>query len=186
MLIEVTSKNVGIIPVMPFGSPVNIEDYLNWDCVFIDAAASLGSTLENVEKLKPDHFIVYSLHATKVLGAGEGSIVVCGSEDNAKKLCAWANFGFTETRNSNFLATNAKMSEIPAAYALAALDQKDVEQAEWTKVLNFKEKRLREMGMLNIWDLYPGFRPYWIFQIQDHTKNLIENLNRNQIGNRTW
>lgn len=96
MLIEVTSKNVGIIPVMPFGSPVNIEDYLNWDCVVIDAAASLGSTLENVEKLKPDHFIVYSLHATKVLGAGEGSIVVCGSEDNAKKLCAWANFGFTE------------------------------------------------------------------------------------------
>jgi dTDP-4-amino-4,6-dideoxygalactose transaminase len=182
----VNSKNIGIIPVMPFGSPVNIDDYLDWDHVVVDAAASLGSTLENVEKLKPDQFIVYSLHATKVLGAGEGAIVVCGSEENAKNLRAWANFGFTQTRESSFLATNAKMTEFAAAYALAALDQKDLEEGEWSKVLNFKEMRLKELGMLNISDLYPGYRPYWIFQIQDNTKSLIENLDSNQIGNRTW
>lgn len=180
------SSNVGIIPVMPFGSPVNIGDYELWDHVIVDAAASLGSTLTNVKKLKPDQFIVYSLHATKVLGAGEGSIVICGSEENAKKLRAWANFGFTETRESSFLATNAKMTEYVAAYALAALDQKDVEEAEWTKVLDHKKKLMEEIGMLNISDLYPGFRPYWIFQLQDNTESLIQNLNKEGIGNRTW
>jgi dTDP-4-amino-4,6-dideoxygalactose transaminase len=180
------SSNLGIIPVMPFGSPVNIEDYALWDHVVVDAAASLGSTLSNVEKLKPDQFIIYSLHATKVLGAGEGSIVVCGSEENAKLLRAWANFGFTETRESRFLATNAKMTEFVAAYALAALDQKDTEEAEWARVLSYKKKLMEEMGTLNVSDLYPGFRPYWIFQIQDNTKSLIDNLNKNGIGNRTW
>jgi dTDP-4-amino-4,6-dideoxygalactose transaminase len=180
------SNNLGIIPVMPFGSPVNIGDYELWDHVVVDAAASLGSTLTNVEKLKPDQFIVYSLHATKVLGAGEGSIVICGSEENAKKLRAWANFGFTETRESSFLATNSKMTEFVAAYALAALDQKDVEEAEWTKVLAYKNELLREIDILNISDLYPGFRPYWIFQLQDNTGSLVENLNKGGIGNRSW
>jgi dTDP-4-amino-4,6-dideoxygalactose transaminase len=171
---------------MPFGSPVDIEEYANWDHVVIDAAASLGSTLSNIEKLKPDQYVVYSLHATKVLGAGEGSIVVCGSEENAKFLRAWANFGFMETRESRFLATNAKMNEFVAAYALAALDQKIIEEAEWTKVLGHKKWLMEEIGMLNISDLYSGFRPYWIFQIQENTQSLIENLNKNGVGNRTW
>ena len=78
------------------------------------------------------------------------------------------------------------MTEFVAAYALAALDQKDNEEAEWTKVLSYKKKLMEEMGTLNISDLYPGFRPYWIFQIQDKTKSLIDNLNKNGIGNRTW
>ena len=180
------SSNLGIVPVMPFGSPVDIEDYAHWDHVVIDAAASLGSALTNIEKLKPDQYVVYSLHATKVLGAGEGSIVICGSEENAKLLRAWANFGFTKSRESTFLATNAKMNEFVAAYALAALDQKHIEEAEWTKVLDYKKKLMEEIGMLNISDLYPGFRTYWIFQIQDNTESLIENLNKNGVGNRTW
>jgi dTDP-4-amino-4,6-dideoxygalactose transaminase len=183
---DLNVSNLGIIPVMPFGSPVNIEDYALWDHVVVDAAASLGSTLTNVDKLKPDQFIVYSLHATKVLGAGEGSIIICGSEENAKLLRAWANFGFMETRESSFLGTNAKMTEFAAAYALAALDHKDAEEFEWTKVLSHKKKLMEEIGMLNVSDLYPGFRPYWIFQIQDNTKSLVENLNKNGIGNRTW
>jgi dTDP-4-amino-4,6-dideoxygalactose transaminase len=57
---------------------------------------------------------------------------------------------------------------------------------EWTKVLSHKKKLMEEIGMLNVSDLYPGFRPYWIFQIQDNTKSLVENLNKNGIGNRTW
>ena len=182
----VPTKSIGVIPVMPFGSPVNIRDYSDWDYVVIDAAASLGSSLENIVELGPNQFIVYSLHATKVLGAGEGSIVICGSEDNARKLRAWANFGFCETRESSFSGTNAKMTEFVAAYALAALDQKDIEQAEWSKVLNFKGKLVEELKISNISDLYPGFRPYWIFQVKDNMRSMIKNLNQNQIGNRTW
>ena len=55
-------SNLGIIPVMPFGSPVDIEDYALWDYVVVDAAASLGSTLMNVDKLKADQFIVYAIY----------------------------------------------------------------------------------------------------------------------------
>lgn len=182
----VNSKSLGIIPVMPFGSPVDIKDYAHWDHIIVDAAASLGSTLSNIKMLKPDHFVIYSLHATKVLGAGEGSIVICGSQEKAKLLRAWANFGFTELRESSFIGTNAKMTEYVAAFALAALDQKNTEESEWNKVLSYKKRLMEEIGMLNISDLYPGFRPYWIFHLEESTKSLIDNLNINGIGNRSW
>ena len=54
----VPTKSIGVIPVMPFGSPVNIRDYSDWDYVVIDAAASLGSSLENIVELGPNQFIV--------------------------------------------------------------------------------------------------------------------------------
>lgn len=182
----IDSTNIGILPVMPFGSPVDAKDYLEWDHVIIDAAASLGSSQNNLDWLKPGHFVIYSLHATKVLGAGEGSIVICGSEENAKMLRAWANFGFISDRKSSFIATNAKMTEFVAAYALAALDQKEIESAEWERALNYKNELMTGIGKANLSDLYPGYRPYWIFDLNNSHNSLVDNLKSNQIESRHW
>lgn len=182
----VEPNKVGLLPVIPFGGPVNTSDYAEFDHVIIDAAASLGAPTPNLKSFSDEHFIVYSLHATKVLGAGEGAIVICGSEENARRLRSWANFGFSDARVSNFRGTNAKMSEFAAAYALAALDGRKHEELEWISALTYKSKRLEQIGADNVSDHYPGFRPYWIFDLNEDNGGLIAKFNARNIGNRAW
>ena len=78
-LIPKMYKGFGLLPVMPFGMPIDFESYSEYKHVVIDAAASLGQSLPNFSKMKKEWAVVYSLHATKVLGAGEGALVICGN-----------------------------------------------------------------------------------------------------------
>ena len=123
--------NVGHLVVMPFGNNSTFERWLNIPNVVFDAAASLGDPHWKLEKLASTQTIVFSLHATKVFGAGEGGLVICGDSANADLMRASISFGFNSNREISTLGTNAKMSEYSAAIALAALDQKDVEVSEW-------------------------------------------------------
>lgn len=109
-----------VMPVAPFGAA---PDAAAWDsfaettglAVVVDAAASFDSvTSARVAQ-------VVSLHATKVLGAGEGGFVLCGDPDMAERVNAACNFGFAGSRSASMRALNAKMSEYHAAIALAAL-----------------------------------------------------------------
>lgn len=122
---------VGLMPVIPFGSSVRLDEWSAWPTVVIDAAASLGS-LPDLSPLPHGWSVVFSLHATKALGCGEGGLVVCGDPADADRLRAWTNFGFDDHRNAAFPATNAKMSEMTAAYGLTVLDEWPNELAEWT------------------------------------------------------
>jgi dTDP-4-amino-4,6-dideoxygalactose transaminase len=181
------SSQMGIVPVMPFGSSVDINEFRNWQSVVIDAAASLGSTIENISSMREEHFVVYSLHATKVLGAGEGALVICGTSDIAAELRSWSNFGFAGSRLANRRGTNAKMSEVSAAYGLASLDGLDQESYEWSKALNMKNELLIELGMTNHSDFYPGFRPYWIFDTRNLNSSQVSMYLKNVgIDSRLW
>lgn len=108
-----------VMPVAPFGAAPAAAA---WDgfaestglAVVVDAAASFDSvTSARVAQ-------VVSLHATKVLGAGEGGFVLCGDPDTASRIAATCNFGFAGSRLASLRALNAKMSEYHAAVALAA------------------------------------------------------------------
>jgi dTDP-4-amino-4,6-dideoxygalactose transaminase len=185
--LQTTSLEMGIVPVMPFGAPVDILQYTKWNSVVIDAAASLGSTIDNVLSMREEHFVVYSLHATKVLGSGEGAIVLCGSSDTAAELRSWSNFGFAGFRFANARGTNAKMSEISAAYGLASLDNIDKESYEWSKALDTKNELLQNIGMTNHSDFYPGFRPYWIFDTRlSNATQVSHHLKNEGIDSRLW
>lgn len=180
-------SNLGIVPVMPFGAPVDIGAYSSWSNVVIDAAASLGSTITGLPEMSDQHFVVYSLHATKVLGAGEGSLVICGSENAANELRSWCNFGFFGSRNSRRIGTNAKMSEISAAYGLASFDNYAHEASEWNESLLRKNKLLSQRQTLNISDTYPGFRPYWIYDCLDlDSTKLQKYLSAKGVDSRFW
>ncbi|MBX9635731.1 MAG: DegT/DnrJ/EryC1/StrS family aminotransferase, partial [Magnetospirillum sp.] len=109
-----------IMPVCPFGAPI---DWAGWEAfrartgipVVIDAAAAFDS-------VRPSALpAVVSLHATKVLGIGEGAVLVCTDTALVEESCRRANFGFLGERVSRMPAVNAKMSEYHAAIALAAL-----------------------------------------------------------------
>jgi dTDP-4-amino-4,6-dideoxygalactose transaminase len=109
-----------VMPVAPFGAA---PDAAGWDdfarrsgrAVVVDAAASFDSLRAAAVPQ------VVSLHATKVLGAGEGGFVLCGDPDLARRVGAACNFGFAGSRSASLRALNAKMSEYHAAIALAAL-----------------------------------------------------------------
>ena len=185
--IDFYESNLGIVPVMPFGAPVNLGDYISWSNVVIDAAASLGSTITGLNEMSDQHFVVYSLHATKVLGAGEGSLVICGSKDAAQELRSWSNFGFFGSRNSRRIGTNAKMSEVSAAYGLASLDNYADEASEWNESLMIKNQLLGQVQGLNFSDTYPGFRPYWIYDCNDTDAiKLQSHLAAKNIDSRFW
>jgi dTDP-4-amino-4,6-dideoxygalactose transaminase len=131
------NPNIGHIVVMPFG---NNSTFQKWDKipnVVFDAAASLGDPSWNLGKLTNSQTIVFSLHATKVFGGGEGGLIVCGDPANANLIRSSINFGFNSEREISMVGTNAKMSEYSAAVALAALDQRDLEVMEWESSQRF-------------------------------------------------
>jgi dTDP-4-amino-4,6-dideoxygalactose transaminase len=181
------SHTHGVIPVLPFGAPLDLEKWSNFKHVIIDAAASMGSGVFDLSVLPKSWFVVFSLHATKVLGAGEGAVVICGSEENALKLKSWANFGFNANRNSITIGTNAKMSEFAAAYGISSYMGKEKEKIEWLAVQQYIEKEGGSLFRSVVHD-YPGFRPYWILQFSNvEQKREIEKILTNMdIQTRSW
>lgn len=91
---------------------------------WVDAAAAFGE-----QKVAPNQMAVFSMHATKMLGAGEGGYIVTHDRSLADLLRQQTNFGIYAEDNpdkvSTIWGTNAKLSEYHAAVALAAFDAFD-------------------------------------------------------------
>ena len=143
-----------VMPVAPFGASIDVSA---WDAfaketgipVVIDAAAGFDSAAGSENPL------VLSLHATKVMGIGEGGAVLCTDEAMAENIRAGRNFGFLESRSAKLAGTNAKLSEYGAAVGLAALDC-------WKRPV-FQRKPLHKsilMYSANVWvlRLAPAFQ----------------------------
>ncbi len=92
------------LPVCAFGNPV--------EGPLVDAASAWGNPMTSNR--------VYSMHATKVIPAGEGGLV-CGDDSLLDHIRLSRNFGLQDGV-SVVAGTNAKMSEYHCAVALAALD----------------------------------------------------------------
>jgi dTDP-4-amino-4,6-dideoxygalactose transaminase len=76
---------------------------------------------------------VVSLHATKVLGIGEGGFLATDDQDLARRVRQLTTFGFRGSRESQIPATNAKLSEYAAAIGLAALDAWPHNRLRWMR-----------------------------------------------------
>jgi dTDP-4-amino-4,6-dideoxygalactose transaminase len=175
-------KSFGIIPVMPFGAPVDFDPYVDFDDVIIDAAASLGTIPPNFREMKKSWAVVYSLHATKVLGAGEGAIVVCGNSEQAEVLRAWSNFGFTLNRTSEIQGTNAKMSEMSAAYGLYSIENMGLEKVDWLESQQNVASQSFDCDWITHVNSYPQFHPYWIASFKDEEAKIRVNKKLSQVG----
>jgi dTDP-4-amino-4,6-dideoxygalactose transaminase len=178
----------GVIPVMPFGAAIDFSEWQSHASVVIDAAASLGSTPPNFESMPKNSAVIYSLHATKVLGAGEGALVILENEEMASELRSWSNFGFDGSRVSKFRSTNAKMSEFSAAIALASLENFENEKSEWLNALDSIASLDVPGRFRTIVDSYSGFRPYWIIQTLhlEERRQLEDFLRANGVESRSW
>jgi dTDP-4-amino-4,6-dideoxygalactose transaminase len=147
-----------VIPVSPFGQPI---DFAGWSsfrdatglAVVIDAAAMFDTIRAQSVPA------VVSLHATKVLGVGEGGFVVGTDAAFIQELQKRANFGFWGSREATVRSLNGKMSEYAAVVGLAALDTWDKTRADFVRVAAAYRETLAGQPKVT---LQEGFGERWV------------------------
>jgi dTDP-4-amino-4,6-dideoxygalactose transaminase len=146
-----------VMPVAPFGRALDVEA---WEAfrsrtgipVVIDAAAGFDTA-------RPSSIpTVVSLHATKVLGVGEGALVLSIDPALIRDIKARSNFGFYGSREARMPAANAKLSEYHAAVGLAALDEWTQARGQWMTSAALYLERLPS----NRLKLQPGLGESWV------------------------
>ena len=150
-----------VMPVAPFGKPIDLRA---WDrfrsrtgiAVVIDAAAGFDA----VEATGTP--TVVSLHATKVLGTGEGGFVLCDNRDLVVDVRRRMNFGFHGSRDAAVPAFNAKFSEYHAAVGHAALDEWDRARAEWLLVSSRYREALQLSSAARV---QQGYGATWVSSV---------------------
>ncbi|GMA60047.1 aminotransferase class I/II-fold pyridoxal phosphate-dependent enzyme [Alicyclobacillus fastidiosus] len=116
-----------VVPYATFGTWLDLSYYMSLMNqgipVVVDAAASFGTCLDKQFGTAFDGAIVFSFHATKAFGIGEGGLVYSSDQNLIKRIREAANFGFNGDRESCLLGLNGKTSEYTAAIALATLPE---------------------------------------------------------------
>jgi dTDP-4-amino-4,6-dideoxygalactose transaminase len=120
-----------VLPVATFGMPHDMCAWAEFGAdtslpVVIDAAAAYGNQWM---KDGCEGTLVFSLHTTKSLPAGEGGLVVSTRAGLAARVRQLSNFGINLDPRAGLplgtladVGTNAKMSEYHAAVALASME----------------------------------------------------------------
>jgi dTDP-4-amino-4,6-dideoxygalactose transaminase len=112
-----------VLPVSAFGAAPDQAAWAEFHRrhgipVVFDAAAAVAA-INGVEEAP----VCVSLHATKLLGIGEGGAVLCGDDGLARRITAMTGFGFEGAeRVSTLRGGNYRISEYTAAVGLAALE----------------------------------------------------------------
>ena len=178
----------GLISTIPFGA--SVSGFITNPRVFhiFDAAASLGN-FDDFSNLRKNMAVVISLHATKILGCGEGGLVIFGDAELAKEFKSWTNFGFSGDRDSRiFGATNGKLSEIGCAYALANLYEFPEKREKYLSLRKKINSVSRDLQILP--DVMDDNRvsPYWIVQFESEEKRdqIEKSMNDSSIETRRW
>jgi|LakMenE01Jun11ns_1017448.scaffolds.fasta_scaffold9903254_2 dTDP-4-amino-4,6-dideoxygalactose transaminase len=187
---EYNSTDV-IMYVLPFGQKLTPDlksVFSKFRFVLIDAAASLGNTDIDLSELPKNCAVVFSLHSTKVLGSGEGGIIVFGDDELAQKFRYFINFGFVNSRESAFLGLNLKMSEYTAAIGLASLDNWKSELQEWQESRFYVQEIEERYQLKSFSTLFAGANPYWIVRLENPIINdsLQKEFKHLNIQTRKW
>jgi dTDP-4-amino-4,6-dideoxygalactose transaminase len=177
-----------VMPVAPFGLPIDVRAWDHFRSrtglpVVIDAAAGFDA-------LRPGETpSVVSLHATKVLGAGEGGFVISADTALIRQIRVRSNFGFAGTREAILPAVNAKLSEYHAAVAHAALDEWEIARGEWFACSEAYRRAVRPLAAV---ELQPRFGESWVGSscVVRVPNNCAERVEREllckQIATRRW
>lgn len=151
-IVRAPGKVGAIIVVSPFGAPVDVQAWEEFQhatniAVVIDAAAAFDTmTVEQIMKVQ-DIAMTVSLHATKVLGAGEGGCVVSRNTGLIHKVKRMSVYGFDAERRAEYLGTNAKLSEYAAAVGLASMDQWKEIRSGWEHLRDEYKKHLSQSNI---------------------------------------
>lgn len=178
-----------VVDVLPFGaSGRNYNLKTNLEAIVIDAAASFQN-LSNFTFPDAPTALVVSLHATKMIGCGEGGFVVFNDPQWATAFKRWTRFGIDSGRVPVALGVNCKMSEYSAAVALAALDGMHRTIDAW-KLLNKKAERISNILKLKYLAPLSANEPSIYWNIELPSSEMLElwtaRLRDRGIETRNW
>ncbi len=160
--------------IVPYGIQADLSEHARvcekaGSRLIIDNAAGLGAARKNHPSTPLATHVdeVFSLHATKVFGIGEGGVVF-SSQDHTSKLRSAVNFGLnthtsTGEKTPPFWGINGKMPEAMAAVGLAVADQiiervscRQAMAQRWIEALNNTRAQLFcEDATLAPWQVFP-------------------------------
>jgi len=178
-----------IMPVAVCGQPVDPQVWVKFRQetgipVVLDAAPGFDGARPG------DMMSVVSLHATKVLGVGEGGFALSRDPDLVADVRQRANFGFRGSRIAQMAGTNGKLSEYAAAIGLAALDEWPARRTAFQKVA---ARYRQNLGGLNGARFLDGWGPEWIsttcvVQIDrpEWLMTVLESLHGAGVETRAW
>jgi dTDP-4-amino-4,6-dideoxygalactose transaminase len=191
MLEPVGSESAdGAVVTSPFGSKIQIGSEWNvFSSLVIDAAASIAAPPVISSEVNIPWVVVYSLHATKILGIGEGAILVFSTPELAQNFRAWTNFGFSGGgRDSLIRATNGKLSEVHGAIGRHRLAIWNNEKEMWKKSRKLVHSAADDLGLNPSFSNEDWISPYWIvnFKSADEKKEAVKLLHANGFDTRNW
>lgn len=172
--------------VMPVAADGLAIDVTIWDAfsdatgiaVVIDAAAAFANQRPGRSPT------MISLHATKIMGAGEGAVALSSDGEHIERIRRALNFGFLGTRIATSVATNGKMSEYTAAVGLAALDAWPNDLVEWRRLAEVYRRALAEKTFVRPSD--QGLASTLQVRMSCEAAGLAERLRRDGIDTRLW
>ena len=181
----VSTRN--LIDVLPFGDSLDFERLpAGIENLVVDAAASFDSLdFQNFHKVRR-FALVISLHATKLIQAGEGGLFISNDLGWVERFKSWSNFGMDQQRTSHFLGTNAKLSEYASAIGLASLKNWNRDRQDWFKQTT-KAKEISDKFGLEVLAPMKNSKvtPYWIVK-SSRVESIKRELVSSDIPFRLW
>ncbi|HEX8569283.1 MAG TPA: DegT/DnrJ/EryC1/StrS family aminotransferase [Caulobacteraceae bacterium] len=147
-----------VVVVAPYGAALDTAAWLGFReetgvPVVIDAAAGFDTTTDAALPT------MVSLHATKLLGVGEGGYLACEDTELADRVRELTTFGFRGSRESRVPATNAKLPEHTAAVGHAALDAWPALRLRYARTA---QKLLMALASVPEVEMQPGWGLRWV------------------------
>jgi dTDP-4-amino-4,6-dideoxygalactose transaminase len=177
-----------IMVVSPFGAPLDVTAWQKLQQetgipIIVDAAAGFDTVRFS------SLISVVSLHATKILAAGEGGFVVTPTSELRDRLKSCSNFGFLGSRVAQCRAVNSKMSEYHAAVALASLEAWPATRLRHLQIASWYRKGLAHVPGVA---LQPGYGEGWacgttnVLLEGDSAESIGRYLLREGVETRMW
>lgn len=183
------SKVAAIMPVSCFGTKLDTKAWNDFSKQYeVEIIADQAWCYDNYQDFK-NNYSAISLHCSKVLGCGEGGILIVPGLDEKKSVIELSNFGFNDEKIANTRGTNAKMSEYSAAVCHAAMDQ-------WPEIkqitIKLQKKYIKEIKKIKNISLFYGLEDSWCWMScairvpQELRESIQKNLETSNIESRVW
>lgn len=185
-----SKEATAIIDVLPFGDEwehSRLSEKVG--AVVVDAAASFDAIREIPLDRKEPFAMILSLHATKILPAGEGGLFISNDPSWVIRFQNWTRFGMQVGRVSTSIGLNAKLSEYAAAICHASLDEWIQIRESWVALGKKAANISDQFGIRGTEAAQKGFvSPYWIINLSSERQksNFVIHLNKLGIETRDW
>ena len=188
LTVEPGDQSIDNLGVIPFGGP--IERMTNDGFRVVDAAASFDALAGSGRQFPSTSGVVVSLHATKVLSAGEGGLFFSTDRDWVSRVKSYLMFGFEgASRESVRTGTNGKMNEVSAAMALASMDAWHETRDRWAEVSATALRISEARGFETFGGLSHGLvSPYWMIKLDtpNQRERFEKHLQNAGVSSRRW